>query len=195
VVLDSGLKATKVMASPDEAQYLNTLEYSRQCLGAWFGIPPSKMPNALQRQPSAPPHVRQEEQEGFIADTLTGYLAPLEEVHSALLEATSEFACFETDKLTRADAQFLAQQVQAYRITQAASINDVRTRLIGWAPVEGGDQVMAPLASNTSPSQTGNQGAFPDAGPNKNAGSEREALVWIANRLRQLDDTEHLMVS
>lgn len=169
VVLDSGLKAEKVMASPDEAQYLNTLEYSRQVLSAWFGIPPSKMPNALQRQPAAPPHVRQEEQEAFIADTLTGYLAPLEEVYSGLLSATDEFACFDVDKLTQADAQFQAQQIQAYRITQAASINDVRTRVLGWAPVDdpAADDALAPLASNTAPSQTNSPSSTGSTAPQK----------------------------
>lgn len=160
VVLDSGIKADKVMASPDEAQYLNTLEYSRQVVGAWFGIPPSKLPNTLQRQPNTGAHVREEEQVAFELDCLTGYIAPLEEVFSALLPAT-EFAYFDRAALSRPDAQFLAQKIQALRITQAASINDVRVRELGWAPVEGGDDVMAPLASNTAPSQTGNQGKFP----------------------------------
>lgn len=158
VVIDSGIKVNKVMASPDEAQYLNTLEYSRQVIGAWFGIPPSKMPNALQRQPSAPPHTRQEEQMSFIQDTLSGYMIPLEEVMSGLLDS-GEFACFDESRLAAPDAQFLAQKIQALRITQAASINDVRVRELGWAPVDGGDDVIAPLASNVggAPSNTGSQ--------------------------------------
>ena len=134
----------------------NTLEYARQVIGAWFGIPQSKMPNAMQRQPSAPPHTRQEEQIAFYQDTLVGYTAPLEEVFSGLLPQ-GEFAAFDEDQLSKPDAQFLSQQIQALRISQAGSINDVRTRLLAWPPVddERADDALAPLASNTAPSQTG----------------------------------------
>lgn len=166
VVVDSGIKVDKVMASPDEAQYLKTLEYSRQVIGMWFGLPPSKLPNALERQPASPPHTRQEEIISFRLDCLSGYTVPLEEVYSGLL-ASGEFACFDTHKLSEPDAQFLAQEIQALRITQAASINDVRTRKLGWAPVDDprADDPLAPLASNTAPSQTGSTAAQdPNAG-------------------------------
>lgn len=189
VVLDSGMDIKEAMIAPDKAQFLNTLDYTRQVVGAWFGIPPSKLGNALQRAPMTPPHVRQEEQVAFVQDTLTGYTFPLEEVHSALLPQ-NEFACFDEHKLTKPDAQFLAQMIQALRVTQAGSINDVRVRELGWGPVPGGDDVLAPLASNTAPSQTGNQGVFPK-GKSKNSGSsgpsddEREVLSMIARRLAQ----------
>ena len=156
VVLDSGIRADRVMASPDDAQYLNTLEYARQCIGAWFGLPPSRMPNALQRQPTAGPHTREEEMTSFVLDTLSGYTIPLREVFSGLL-ADGEFACFNESALDKPDSQFLAQKIQALRITQAYSINDVRVRELGVAPVDDprADDPLAPLASNTAPSQTG----------------------------------------
>jgi HK97 family phage portal protein len=153
VVVDSGLKAEKVMASPDEAQYLNTLEYSRQVIGAWFGLPPSKMPNALQRQPNSPPHARQEEMISFRLDTLSGYVIPIQEVFSGLL-ASGEFACFDVDALDKPDAQFQALLIQALRQSQVESINEIRVRERGLPPVDGGDEVIAPLASNVAPEQT-----------------------------------------
>lgn len=153
LVLDNGLQAKPLMSSPDEAQYLTTLEYSRQVIGAWFGIPPSKMPNTLQKQPASPPHTRQEETISFLQDTLCGYMVPLEEAHSGLL-LDGVKAGFEEHLLSKPDAQFLSQEIQALRITQAASINDVRVRKLGWAPVPGGDDVVAPLASNVAPAQT-----------------------------------------
>lgn len=162
LVLDNGLKAEKVMAAPDEAQYLQTLEYARQVIGAWFGIPQSKMPNALQRQAESPPHTRQEETTTFLQDTLSGYMVPLEEAHSGLLPDGVK-AGFAEHLLAKPDAQFLAQLIMALRQSQAASINDVRTRYLGWAPVDGGDEVMAPLASNVAPEQTqGDSKAKPD---------------------------------
>lgn len=174
VVLGSGMKAEKILSSPNEAQYLETLEYMRQVIGAWLGLPPSKIPNALQSGGGQHPHARQEEQMSFITDTLSGYITPLEEVHSALVPKQNVFAALDESRITAPDAQFLAQEVQAYRMTQVAAINDLRVRKLGWAPLadERAYDPIAPLASNTSPSQmkpqggagepqsTGNQGMF-----------------------------------
>lgn len=153
LVLDSGLKASKVLNTPDEAQYLQTLEFSRQVIGSWFGIPASKIPSSLNPLPPMPPHARQEEAISFLQDTLSGYLVPLEEAFSGLLPQGVR-AAFAEHQLARPDAQFLSQLVLALRTSQAASINDVRTRYLGWGPVEGGDAIMAPLASNVAPEQT-----------------------------------------
>lgn len=164
------------MSSPDEAQYLNTLEYSRQVLGQWWGIPASKMPNALQKQNAPMPHARQEDQISFEIDTLSTYTVPLEEVHSALVPDPDVFAMFETDRLNEPDAQFRAMEIQALRTTQVAAINDLRVRRLGWAPLPDPQayDALAPLASNTAPSQTGNQGMFPDGPePQASAGNEK----------------------
>jgi hypothetical protein len=39
LVVDSGMKVQKVSSTPDEAQYLGTLEYARMVIAAWFGLP------------------------------------------------------------------------------------------------------------------------------------------------------------
>lgn len=176
LVLDSGVKAEKALASPDEAQFLNTLEYNRQVLGNWFGLPPSWMPNALLREQGPMPHARQEEMITFQQNTLSGYTVPLEEVVSALVPGDDVFAGFNESMLNRPDAQFLAQEIQALRMTQAATINDVRVRKLGWAPVEGGDEVLAPFASNVAPGQTGTQAKqSPSNGtPAKAAGDDEQ---------------------
>lgn len=176
LVLDSGIKTEKTMSSPDEAQYLNTLEYSRQVLGQWWGIPASKMPNALQKQNAPMPHARQEDQISFEIDTLSTYTVPLEEVHSALVPDPDVFTAFDTDRLNEPDAQFRAMEIQALRTTQVAAINDLRVRRLGWAPLPDAQayDALAPLASNTAPSQTGNQGMFPDGPePQPNADGDK----------------------
>ena len=64
--------------------------------------------------------------------------------------------------ITQPDAQFLATLMMAARQSQAGSVNDIRTRYLHWPPVDGGDDVLAPLASNTDQSamgdSTGNHG-------------------------------------
>lgn len=168
----------------------NTLEYSRQVLANWFGLPPSWVPNALLREAPSPPHSRQEEMTTFKINTLSGYTVPLEEVMSALIPDEDVCATFDEHALERPDASFQAQLLQALRITQTASINDNRVRLMGWAPVEGGDEVNMPYASNVapdSPSQTGSQSPKPPGKPGGQGDAaddeERAALTWLLKRI------------
>ena len=188
LVLDNGLKAEKVMSSPDEAQYLHTLEYARNVIASWFGLPGSLLGNALERQTPQPAHTSQEESMKFLQHTLSGYTVPLEEAHSALLP-NKTLACFNTQALQEPDAQFLGQLMLALRQSQAATVNDLRTRYLGWAPVEdpAADQAMAPLASNVAPSQTGNA---PAAKPKDGAPAddeEKRALAWLIGRMRDYE--------
>ncbi|HEY1690070.1 MAG TPA: phage portal protein [Solirubrobacteraceae bacterium] len=157
LVLDNGLKAEKVMTSPDEAQYLNTLEYARSVIFSWFGIE-FAYSNALQRSTPPAPGSLQEESMRFLQHTLSGYLVPLEETFSRLLPKGKQ-AAFDEGKLARPNAQALSEEIQALRGSQVGSINDLRTRRLGWAPVPGGDDVLAPLASNTAPGQMAGGGA------------------------------------
>jgi HK97 family phage portal protein len=150
LVLDNNLKAKKAMSSPDEAQYLQTLEYARSVIAAWFGLPPTMLPNALERQSPPPVHSMQEESQRLITYTLSGYMIPFMEAISNLLPGEEKAAYMEAE-LNKPDAQFLAQEIMALRNTQVASINDLRTRKLGWAPIDdpAADEALAPLASNT----------------------------------------------
>lgn len=153
LVLDNNLQAKPLMSSPDEAQYLHTLEYARNVLASWFGIPLTLLGNALERQTPMPAHTAEEETQRFLAYTLSGYLVPLEEAYASILPPKQK-VMFDDSSLARPDAQFLAQLILNLRTSGAATINDVRTRYMGWAPIDGGDEAIAPLASNVAPSQT-----------------------------------------
>lgn len=154
LVLDSNLKAKKVMAAPDEAQYLQTLEFARSVLASWFGVD-ELLPNALQRQAEPAAHTASEKMWRLLTLTLSGYTVPLEEVYSSMLPS-GEKATFVSDELVQPDAQQLGELAERLRGSQSATINDVRTRLLHWPPLEdpAADQAIQPLASNTSPAQT-----------------------------------------
>lgn len=154
LVLDSGLKAEKILAAPDESQYLQTLQYSRFVMASWLGTD-ELIPNALERQTPPPAHTAQERMQRFVTLTLSGYTVPLEEVHSSLL-AGEQLAGVEEHKLLTPDPQFLAQEIESLRNTQIGSINDLRVRKLGWPPLAdpAADEAIAPLASNVAPSQT-----------------------------------------
>ena len=152
LVLDNGLKAEKVMASPDEAQYLNTLEYARSVIFSWFGCEFLNT-NALQRVAPPPPGGMQEESMRFLQYTLSGYMVPYEEAVSSLLP-DGVMAAFDDHKLVRPNAAAMAELVTSLRQGQIATQNEIRAKYFGWAPLPGGDELVAPLASNTAPSQT-----------------------------------------
>jgi HK97 family phage portal protein len=155
LVLDSGIKPEKALASPDEAQYLNTLSYARSVVASWFGTD-ELIPDALLRQTPAPAHTAQEKMQRFVTLTLSGYTTPLEEIHADLLPGEQK-AGFEEHKLLTPDPQFLAQEIETLRNGQIGTINNIRVRKLGWEPLDdpAADEAIAPLASNTAPSQTG----------------------------------------
>jgi HK97 family phage portal protein len=154
LVLDSGLKAKKVMASPDEAQYLQTLEYSRNVCASWFGTD-ELIPNALQRQTPPPAHTAQERMQRFVTLTCSGYIVPLEESYGSLLPG-EEKAGFDESQLLTPDPQFQAERIEKLRQAQVGSPNQLRVRELGWEPSADpeADQIIQPLASNVAPSQT-----------------------------------------
>lgn len=150
LVIDQGLTATKMMSSPDEAQYLNTLEYARNVIGSWFGVD-ELIPNALQRQTPPPAHSAQERMQRFLTFTTSGYTTPMAEAFGGML-LPAQKVDWNEGALLQPDSQFLAQLIMALRQAQVGSVNDLRTRYLGWAPVPGGDDPLAPLASNTDQS-------------------------------------------
>jgi HK97 family phage portal protein len=166
LVLDSGLKAEKLMSSPDEAQYLNTLEYARSVIASWFGIPTSLIGNALVRESPMPPNTLEEETERFLQYTLSGYTIPLEEAYSSLLPE-GQLATFDDSQLIRPNTSALAQLVLNLRQSNTLLIDEIRTRWFGLGPLpDGQGQIaMAPLASNTAPSQTPDAKSAPKSAP------------------------------
>lgn len=157
LVLDRGLKAEKVMASPDEAQYLNTLTVMRSVLFSWFGVE-FLSADPLQRTTPPAPGAREDMMASFAQDTLSGYVVPLEEAMSSLLPAGVNSA-WDEGKLSRPNAATLGAEVMAYRQSQTWTINELRGRKFQLGPIPGGDDALAPLASNVAPSQTDAQDA------------------------------------
>lgn len=163
LVLDSGLKADKVMASPDEAQYLKTLEYARTVIASWFGVPLSWIGSGAQ-QPGVTSD-RQGETISFLQNTLSGYMIPIEQAVTTRVLRPGICAAFDDSALSRPDSAALAQMILALRNTQSATMNDARTRLLRWPPLKdpAADQASMPLASNVAPGNTG-AAASPGAG-------------------------------
>lgn len=157
LIVDNGMEVSKIQSTPDESQYMQTLEFARSAIFDWFGIPLFLRNNALERNTPEPPGTISERSTAFLRFTLAGYIVPLQQGFSGILE-DDLYAAFDTSEFTRADVKSLAAEIMNLRNTQVASVNDIRVRKLGWEPSEedDADKVLLPLASNVAPSQTQN---------------------------------------
>lgn len=149
LVLDSGLDAKKISSTPDEAQYLKTLEYARSCVAAWFGLP-SHLVGGANDKGNVWGKTVQEQGQQMVDFTLSGYIVPLNEAYSSL-QPDGTKALFDESLIQRADAENLAKLIMATRTVGAETQNEVRVNRLHKAPKPGGDVLDAPLNSNTSP--------------------------------------------
>ncbi len=148
LVLDSGLKAQKISSTPDEAQYLNTLEYARSCIAAWFGLPPHLVGGGKEAA-TAWGKTIQEQGMQFVDFTMSGYIVPIQEALSSLLPV-GQYAAFDDSFIQRADASNLATLISAKRSTGVETQNEVRVHDLHRKPKPGGDELLVPLNSNAS---------------------------------------------
>lgn len=149
LILDGGLKAEKIQSPPEEAMYLQTLEYARSVVGQFFGVPTFLMPNILERAAPEPAGVIGERSEVFLQYTLSGYLIPIQEALSSMIPQKFSVA-FDTSKFAEPDAKSQAAEILALRNTMTATVNDVRVRKLGLPPLDDprADDPFLPLASN-----------------------------------------------
>ena len=154
LVVDSGLNVQKISSTPDEAQFINTLNYARACIASYFGLP-SHLVGGEADKGNVWGKTVQEQSMQFLQWTLSGYLIPIEEAFSRLLPAGMK-AAFNEHKLAMPDSQMLAQEIMALRQTQVMTINDIRVDRLGLPPKSdpAADEIIAPMASNTAPDQT-----------------------------------------
>lgn len=157
LLLDQGLKAEKILATPDESQFNQTLVQAYESIAGWFGVPPYLLGVMTERGNAYGVGATEELMRRFEATCLSGYITALEEAYTRCLPPQPGlFAKFDTLKLVHPDAQAQANLITSLRQSQSATVNDIRTRILGWPPVDdpAADQAMAPLASNTAPEQT-----------------------------------------
>lgn len=153
LLLTNGMKAEKIMATPDEAQYNSTLSTARNAVAAWYGVPLWLMSSTDPRSGSLAVGTAEELSKIFKQYTLAGYLVVLDALYSKLVPAGVS-AAFDSGKLTHPDAQSQADYVTAMRSSQAFTIDDVRTRIAGLPPLPNSEgEGLSPLASNMAPGQ------------------------------------------
>ena len=155
LVVDSGLKVEKISSTPDEAQYLDTLQYARMVIAAWFGLP-SHLVGGTADKGNVWGKTVQEQAIQLIDFTLSGYITRIEEGMSSLLP-TDQYAAFNVDAIQKASYADRASYITSLRTATVMTPNEVRSSLLELPPSKDpeGDKLAAPLASNAPPAGAG----------------------------------------
>lgn len=140
-VLESGLQATKLTMTSDDAQWLESRKFSRSEIAGILRIPPHMVGDLERSTFSNIEHQGLE----FVVHSLRPWLVRWEQALQRDLIKNSElFARFNVDGLVRGD---LKSRYEAYAIGRNwgwLSVNDIRDRE-DMNPVEEGDEYLRPL--------------------------------------------------
>lgn len=163
-ILTGGAKFQKISVTPEDAQFLATRQLQTIEIAMLFGVPPHML-GQVDRTTSWGKGI-EEQTLGFIKYTLAAWAQRFEDAWSAMLPTRMQ-ARFDFESLLRPDT---SARYASYQIARNASImtpNEIRQRE-NLPPVEGGDDLFAPLnsAHATEPDWTpGNPEEPPGADP------------------------------
>jgi HK97 family phage portal protein len=146
-VLSGGAKWTPISVTPDDAQFLGTRAAQSLDMAMLFGVPPHMLMQ-VDKTTSWGTGIEQQAM-GFTTFTLTDFLCSIEEAWSPMLPG-SQVANFDESRLLRTDE---AGRYAVYGAARSAAIlttNEIRKRE-NMPPIEGGDDIAAPLNSNVKP--------------------------------------------
>jgi HK97 family phage portal protein len=156
-ILSGGAEWKPISVTPDDAQFLGTRAAQNLDIATLFGIPPHML-GQVDKTTSWGTGIEQQGL-GFLAYTLSPWLGRIEDAWSAMLPKPHT-ARFNADALLRTDA---AGRYAVYGAARSAGIltqNEIRA-LENFPPVDGGDDIAAPLNSNVKPMK--DTGASPSA--------------------------------
>lgn len=162
-VLTGGAKFQKISVTPEDAQFLATRQLQTLEIAMLFGVPPHML-GQVDRTTSWGKGI-EEQTLGFVKYTLAAWAQRFEDAWSAMLP-NRQRARFDFESLLRPDT---AARYTSYQVARNSSIltpNEIRARE-NMQPVEGGDDLFAPLnsAHTTEPDwQPGKPEGAPDDG-------------------------------
>jgi HK97 family phage portal protein len=150
LMLDSGLRPQKFAITPDEAQFINTMQFAADDCATYFGVPaswigPGDKVDSLGK-------TIEEQKTHFVNTTMVAYFTAIQEELSKLLPMDQRCA-YEVDRLTRGNSMNVAKEIAALRTATVFDPNEIRRRWYDAGPHSGGDgdDLNAPLASNQTP--------------------------------------------
>lgn len=175
-ILEEGMGVEEIGVPPQDAQMIETLKLKSREIAAAFRVP-LHMIGDLERATFG--NIEQQSLE-FVQYTLAPWISVWEQaIHRDLLtveERRSHYAEFMVDALLRGDIQSRYAAYQSALTASWSTVNEIRERE-GLDPVEGGDELRAPL--NMAPV---------GAGATAPAGSAGRSLLVATPRERRADD-------
>jgi HK97 family phage portal protein len=149
MMFDGGVKAQTIGSTPDQAQYLGTLDHAARDCATYFGLPTEWLTEPA-GQNSGKDLV--ETYTWFCRTTLIAYLRAIEEAFSTFLPVNQQCA-YNYRPLLRGTGSDIAREILAVRTATVMDPDELRREFYGLAPHIGGDgdDLNAPLASNQSP--------------------------------------------
>jgi HK97 family phage portal protein len=157
-VLSGGAKWKPISVAPEDAQFLGTRAAQNLDIAMLFGIPPHML-GQVDKTTSWGTGIEQQGL-GFLAYTLSAWLGRFEDAWSAMLPRPQS-ARFNADALLRTDTAGRYAVYSAARSAGILTTNEIRS-LENYGPIEGGDDIAAPLNSS-APKLTKDNGASPSA--------------------------------
>ena len=142
-VLTGGAKYAPVGVPPEDAQFLGTRQAQTSDIAMMYGVPPHML-GQVDRTTSWGKGI-EEQTLGFVKFTLKGWIDRLKDVWNAMLPPGVEVE-FDYDELLAPDTSARYAASTAARNAATMTINEIRARE-GMKPIEGGDDIMAPLNS------------------------------------------------
>lgn len=142
-VLTGGAHYAPVGIPPEDAQFLGTRSAQTLDLAMMFGVPPHML-GQVDRTTSWGRGI-EEQTLGFLKFTLKGWTDRIEDLWNSFMPIGQEVH-FNYDELLSPDSSARYTAYQVARTASLFTINEIRARE-GLPPVEGGDDIMAPLNS------------------------------------------------
>lgn len=142
-VLTGGAKYAPVGVPPEDAQFLGTRQAQTSDIAMMYGVPPHML-GQTDRTTSWGKGI-EEQTLGFVKFTLKGWIDRLKDVWNAMLPPGVEVD-FDYEELLAPDTSARYTAYTAARNAAIMTLNEIRARE-GLKPVEGGDDIMAPLNS------------------------------------------------
>lgn len=145
-IMGGGVEYQAIAISPEDAQFIQSRQFSRQEIGSMFRIPPHMMGD-VDRTTSWGTGIEQQEI-GFVRITLLGTLKRWEAALNAQLPR-GQFVKFDLTERLRGDTLQRYQAAMLGRTGSFITVNEIR-KSEGMPPVDGGDDPFAPLSSALS---------------------------------------------
>ena len=137
IILDAGMKYERMSIQPDEAQFIESMQFQVETICRWFGVPPHKVAHLLRSTNNNIEHQSIE----VVVDAITPWVLRLEEEADYKLFGHNR-GNFYTDidmrGLLRGDMKARADYVRAMSDLGALSPNEIRAEE-GLNPIPHGD--------------------------------------------------------